>query len=101
MGHMASANGHSEIVKMLLSAGATVDVKNESENHAMHWACLNGHKEVVSLLLDDEAESKKHSELCEFLAPRTDMSNDITEEEARRYQEEQENRPPVRIEDDA
>eukprot|EP00746_Dinoflagellata_sp_MGD_P163361 gnl/MRDRNA2_/MRDRNA2_91343_c0_seq1.p1 gnl/MRDRNA2_/MRDRNA2_91343_c0~~gnl/MRDRNA2_/MRDRNA2_91343_c0_seq1.p1 ORF type:complete len:210 (-),score=61.05 gnl/MRDRNA2_/MRDRNA2_91343_c0_seq1:57-686(-) len=113
--HMASANGHAEIVKILLASGATVDLKNEPENTAMHWAALNGHIEVVTLLLDakadgnarnafkkrpfDEAESKRHSELCELLAPRTDMSNDITEEDARRYQEEQENRPPVRDED--
>merc|ERR1711904_245894 len=85
--HMASANGHAEIVKELLAAGATVDAANDAGNSAMHWGALNGHTEVVSLLLDakanpnarnefqkrpfDEALSKSQHSVCEVLAPRT------------------------------
>ena len=42
--HMASANGHAEIAKLLLKQGERVNVDevNESGNTALHYASLNG-----------------------------------------------------------
>eukprot|EP00879_Flechtneria_rotunda_P005063 GHRR01005340.1.p1 GENE.GHRR01005340.1~~GHRR01005340.1.p1 ORF type:complete len:228 (+),score=102.66 GHRR01005340.1:210-893(+) len=53
--HMACANGHGEIAKLLLEANASPDIKNAEGNTPMHWACLNGHTEVVQALLDKGA----------------------------------------------
>ena len=45
----ASRNGHTEIVKLLLEAGADVHAKNDGP---LRLASENGHTEVVKLLLD-------------------------------------------------
>eukprot|EP00955_Chlamydomonas_euryale_P022550 238029-Chlamydomonas_euryale.AAC.13 len=52
---MACANGHTEVVRRLLEAGADVDMKNAEENTPLHWACLNGHTDVVRALLEKKA----------------------------------------------
>lgn len=56
--HMAAANGHTEVIKYLLSllskddAKALVNKRNESGNTALNWAAYNGHKETVEVLCD-------------------------------------------------
>lgn len=58
--HMASANGHREVVEFILMAVAAdttfVNKKNEKGNTALHWACLNGHSAVAELLLAHGAD---------------------------------------------
>ncbi|KAI9223898.1 ankyrin repeat-containing domain protein [Blastocladiella britannica] len=51
--HMASANGHLDIVQFLLEklAGVHVNAANEQGNTPMHWAALNGHVEIVTALI--------------------------------------------------
>ena len=49
---MASANGHTEIVKLLLDKGADVNVKNTYGITALFTASVHGHTEIVKLLLD-------------------------------------------------
>ena len=50
---MASANGHTEVVKLLLDNGADVNVKNTDDGvTALFMASANGHTEIVKLLLD-------------------------------------------------
>ncbi|KAK9837677.1 hypothetical protein WJX74_002781 [Apatococcus lobatus] len=49
--HMASANGHLDIVEKLVDAGGDVNSKNESGNTPLHWACLNGQTHVAEFLL--------------------------------------------------
>ncbi|KAK6142825.1 hypothetical protein DH2020_023173 [Rehmannia glutinosa] len=44
--HMASANGHLDIVDYLISNGVDVNASNTEKNTPLHWACLNGHIEV-------------------------------------------------------
>ena len=54
---MASANGHTEIVKLLLGKGAEVNVKNTDDGvTALFMASANGHTEIVKLLLDKGAD---------------------------------------------
>ena len=54
--HMAAANGHVEIAKLLLEApGINADVVNETSNTALHYAALNGKKEIVELLIKHKA----------------------------------------------
>ncbi|KAA8544585.1 hypothetical protein F0562_022556 [Nyssa sinensis] len=49
--HMASANGHLDIVDYLISSGVDVNTSNVEKNTPLHWACLNGHVEVVKKLI--------------------------------------------------
>ncbi|RXH83885.1 hypothetical protein DVH24_013130 [Malus domestica] len=49
--HMASANGHLQIVEYLISRGVDLNATNEEMNTPLHWACLNGHVEVVKKLI--------------------------------------------------
>jgi ankyrin repeat protein len=62
--HMASANGHREVVEFILMAVADdvafINKVNEKGNTALHWACLNGHSEVADLLLRHGADHTVH-----------------------------------------
>uniref|UniRef100_A0A060T6M4 ARAD1C15092p n=1 Tax=Blastobotrys adeninivorans TaxID=409370 RepID=A0A060T6M4_BLAAD len=63
--HMASANGHVEVVEYLLSINndkKIVNAQNESGNTALHWASYNGHLEVVKKLCDAGADPFIHNE---------------------------------------
>ncbi|KAH3674827.1 hypothetical protein WICMUC_003030 [Wickerhamomyces mucosus] len=57
--HVASANGHLETVKYLLSLLAKqdaiklVNIQNIEGNTPLHWAALNGHLQIVQLLCDE------------------------------------------------
>ena len=54
--HMAAANGHFEIAKLLLEApGINTDILNETRNTALHYAALNGKKNIVQILIDHKA----------------------------------------------
>jgi predicted nicotinamide N-methyase len=45
--HMASANGHANIVKLLVLQYGHSFMKNSSGNTPLHWAAANGHASVV------------------------------------------------------
>lgn len=49
--HMAAANGHTAIVKLLLVHGAETERRNRAGNTALHWACVGGAVDAVALLL--------------------------------------------------
>uniref|UniRef100_A0ACD5WRG8 Uncharacterized protein n=1 Tax=Avena sativa TaxID=4498 RepID=A0ACD5WRG8_AVESA len=49
--HMASANGHLDVVEYLIQNGANVNSTNLEKNTPLHWACLNGHIEVIRALI--------------------------------------------------
>ena len=49
---MASANGRTEIVKLLLDKGAEVNVKNNYGITALFIASAHGYTEIAKLLLD-------------------------------------------------
>ncbi|KAF8462145.1 hypothetical protein BDZ91DRAFT_646409, partial [Kalaharituber pfeilii] len=46
-----SSNGHIEIVKLLLAAGADVNAEGGLSNTALRGASSNGYIEIVKLLL--------------------------------------------------
>jgi hypothetical protein len=51
--HYAAANGHSDIVKLLLELltnSMDIDCKNSEGSTPLHWAALNGQVECVQLL---------------------------------------------------
>lgn len=59
---LAAMHGRSQIVKMLLDAGANPKLQSEAGNQALHWAVSNGHIEVVRLLLETDAPINAYSD---------------------------------------
>jgi hypothetical protein len=59
--HMAAANGHVEVVKLLLKQidilKKGLNLQNAEGNTALHWAALNGHAEVVRVLIECGAKA--------------------------------------------
>jgi ankyrin repeat protein len=82
--HMAAANGHLDIAKLLLDHGAGANSCNMEQNTPLHYAVLNGQKQVVELLISqganvsavnryertpvDEAISKGDNSLVEYIS---------------------------------
>ncbi|OWY96908.1 26S proteasome non-ATPase regulatory protein [Phytophthora megakarya] len=48
----AVANGHIDVVTLLLDRGADIAAQDKRDRTALHLAAANGHREVVSLLLE-------------------------------------------------
>jgi ankyrin repeat protein len=90
----ASANGHLEVVSLLLEISrSTINMQNSSGNTALHWASLNGQSAVVAALLSAGADAnlrnssgdrpfdeavRRHvfPEICEMLARGTAFEED-------------------------
>ncbi|KAG0682082.1 hypothetical protein C6P40_004823 [Pichia californica] len=61
--HMASANGHIEVLKFLINLikdkeelKNILNFENDCGNTALHWASYNGHLEIVKLLCENGAD---------------------------------------------
>ncbi|KTW29725.1 hypothetical protein T552_00932 [Pneumocystis carinii B80] len=105
--HMASANGHMEVVQFLLSQYSKINngsdylsIKNQSGNTPLHWAAMNGHDKIVCELVKAganlyaqnnaqktplwEAEFHGHTKVVTWLLEHTDLvpkdDNDTEEE---------------------
>ena len=81
--HKAASNGHIETVKLLISKGADVNIKDENGWTPLHLATLNRHLKLVKLLVSKGANintesdyaytplqfalSSKHTKIAEFL----------------------------------
>ena len=91
--HMASANGHVQVVTYLVSQGCSLNLQNKSLNTALHWAAMTGYPEVVKLLgalekcdpnmknafgktAFEEALQARQTECAEFLATISKLDDD-------------------------
>ena len=54
--HLAARNGHLDIVRLLLEAGADKDAARQNGSTALHTAAWNGHLDVVRFLLEAGAD---------------------------------------------
>ncbi|XP_073696004.1 histone-lysine N-methyltransferase EHMT1a isoform X3 [Garra rufa] len=52
----ATENTNLEQVKMLISAGADVQIRDKEENVCLHWAAFSGCDEIAQLLLDKRSD---------------------------------------------
>ena len=52
----ASEEGHEEVCRVLLDAGADVDASEEKGRCALYYACAHGHTSTAQLLLDHGAD---------------------------------------------
>lgn len=59
--HIAASQGHESNVLALLSAGATVDARNEQGRTPLHIAAEGGHQTVVAALLNAGADPLRKS----------------------------------------
>jgi len=53
--NIAAANGHAQVVKMLVEAGTTIDTPDHLENTALNIAAANGYTDIVRYLLMQDA----------------------------------------------
>jgi hypothetical protein len=53
----ASGSAQKEIVKLLISCGANVNLKNNYDMTALHYAAINGSSEIVDILLKNGADA--------------------------------------------
>ena len=86
--HLCSANGHTDIVQVLLDHKAPIDSTNLSGSTPLHYASLTGNLDVVKVLIQkgakpvienkygktalDEAHNGKHSDIAKFLIEHVD-----------------------------
>ena len=50
--HMAAANGHANVMEVLLGAKPAVNVQNHEGNTALHYCAMHNHLECARLLLN-------------------------------------------------
>ena len=56
---IASLEGHLEVVRLLIEAGADKDKANDDGTTPLYVASINGHLEVVRLLVEKGADKDK------------------------------------------
>jgi rhodanese-related sulfurtransferase len=48
----ASHKGRSDVVRMLVAAGATLDTRNDDGNNPLWFGCVGGHLDVIDILVE-------------------------------------------------
>ena len=59
----AIENGHSNVVKLLLSSGADIHLRDAEGNVSIHWGAYSGNTEIIKLLLSRGADIEAVNEL--------------------------------------
>ena len=49
---VSARNGHTDIVKSLIDAGANLDLQNNQQTSALMFSAYFGHTDIVKLLID-------------------------------------------------
>ena len=86
--HLCSANGHMDIIQLLLDHKAPIDAINLSGSTPLHYASLTGNLDIVKVLIQkgakpvienkygktalDEAHNGKHTDVAKFLIEHVD-----------------------------
>jgi len=60
--HVASENGHTKIMKLLLNEGANPDTPDLHENRPIHLAAKAGKNEAIKLLLDNGVDPDSYND---------------------------------------
>jgi len=55
--HVATKKGNLSMVKLLIEAGANINIQDESGNTPLHYSAANGKKDVVKYLLENDADA--------------------------------------------
>ena len=62
----AIENGHSNVVKLLISAGADVHMRDAEGNVSIHWGAYSGNTEIIKLLIGRGADIESVNELGKY-----------------------------------
>ena len=54
--HMCASYNHPEIARMLIDAGADVNIQDENGLTPLHWCVINNHPEIARMLIDAGAD---------------------------------------------
>ena len=54
--HLAAANGHVDVVKVLIQNGADVNAVDEYKFTALHLAARHGHVDIAKVLIENGAD---------------------------------------------
>ena len=54
--YRAAQNGHNDIAKILIEAGANVNTQDNVGWTALYWAARNGHNDIVKILIEAGAD---------------------------------------------
>ena len=60
--HVAAREGHEDVVKLLVSSGAEVNLQDEDDYSPLHYACMEGHIAVATILLGSGANAKARAD---------------------------------------
>ncbi len=71
---VAAANGHENVVRLLLESGAEVDQANGDGMKPLQLASMNGHKDLVRLLVSAGADAKVLSKDVDEITPQRSVS---------------------------
>jgi hypothetical protein len=67
--HLAAMAGLSEVVELILSSGADVDIKNTKGQTPLYCAAKSGHEGVVEVLVDHDASAFLPNYDFDYLKP--------------------------------
>ena len=69
--HRAVSQKHSDVVEVLIDAGADIDAKDDRGSTPLHWACEGGELDIVKMLVKAGAgvcEADDHGRTCLIFA---------------------------------